>query len=181
MIEFKEITVDADKSDVKEINEIYIRYLKALKPFSADIQSFSTIHLINTAIDEVRTAAGDKNAEIMFIKNGLETVGFIILGHAPNSYGIMDMYVQEFYILEKYQRRGYGTVAVRKIIEKDPTADISLFILEKNKRALSFWNKVMPELGFTDFAKSGDIVAPNPGEDSPVRLAKLLFQYWKRL
>ena len=63
-------------------------------------------------------------------------VGFLILGNPPHP--DCDFYIQDAYIIPEYQ--GHGTMS--KLIRSLPVGRYSLFVLENNIRAQTFWKHI---------------------------------------
>lgn len=129
----------------QSFKEMYESYLNAMAAY-IDIEEPHEI-IINRVAWE-GTSGGHK--DYLITLDG-EPIGLAILGNWPNSFSRHDTYIQEFFILPKYQRKGYGTEAVRWIMDRGPVdGDISLYIVPKNKPAKAFWSKALEELGYRD-------------------------------
>ena len=155
----------------------YLDYLRALLPYSIDLQKMDGPSFSQTATCEVNIAIEDKNTDLVLFRDYESLIGFAVLGHAPNSYHAMDTYIQEFYVLDAFQRQGFGRKIMQELVKIDPSTDWSLFILEDNKPAIRFWNTVMPELGYEDISRS---LTPPRSEDFEPKEASFIWQYWKK-
>ncbi len=90
-------------------------------------------------------------------------IGFCLLGFGANTQPGTDWYIQEFYIEEKHQNKGYGTKAVKELFQKHP-GKYCYFVLNKNKRAKGFWDKIKNLYGCTDLTKNYDATPYTPDD-----------------
>lgn len=129
----------------QRFREIYDAYLNAMSEF-IDIEEPHEIIIYRVACE----GRNSRHKCYLITLEG-EPIGLAILGHWPNAFSRHDTYIQEFFILPEYQRKGYGAQAVRWIVERGPVdGDISLYIVPKNEPAKGFWSKTMGQLGYSD-------------------------------
>jgi predicted acetyltransferase len=68
-------------------------------------------------------------------------IGFILLSEPPYVKPGCDYCIQEFFILKKYRKKGFGIAAINELF-KAYKGQYSLLILEANIAALNFWRNV---------------------------------------
>lgn len=71
-------------------------------------------------------------------------IGFAIIGYKTNCHKAVDIYIEEFYIKPQYRKQGYGKILINDILfnTSQNINTVCLYILPKNKNAISFWKKV---------------------------------------
>lgn len=83
--------------------------------------------------------------------------GFFIIGKKPaNCPESCDYYIQEFYVLDKYQKKGIGKEIMKKFLSTHG-GRYFLYILKNNERAIGFWNKVAVENNVIAFRPDEEI------------------------
>ena len=93
---------------------------------------------------------------IIFQKN--TPVGFVITGQYPNAFSKGDIYIQEFFVREEFQRKGIGKQAIEKRLSRTGK-DVSMYIIQNNEPAKFFWSNTMAKLGYEDRFRVADITA----------------------
>lgn len=76
-------------------------------------------------------------------------IGFII--HSKNvvrSSKYFAYFIDEFYISPKYRSKGYGKAAAQKYVFNINQGNVGLFVLQNNKKAAGFWQKVFCDIGY---------------------------------
>ncbi len=89
-------------------------------------------------------------------------VGFFILGFDENTHPLTDYFIQEFYILNEFRRKGEGEKAVKQIFKEYP-GKYCKYVLKENVGALKFWERIREKLSCEDMSK--EIVKKNVPED----------------
>lgn len=172
------LTKVENKDQRKRLHAMYTKYLHYLKPYSVDIQKISSLQMVMAAADEIENIIKQKNTDLIIFEEKGNDVAFAIIGQAPNAYSTMDIYIQEFCVLQNYWRKGYGTKAVKLIIDHYPKMDVSLFVLRDNAPAKAFWENVMTKMNFKELVRLKQVEAPDKSLFKP-REAETDFQYWK--
>ena len=67
-----------------------------------------------------------------------------------------EYYIQEFYIMDKFQNKGLGKQAMKQFITEHK-GNYFLYILKKNVRAQHFWKKVVSVNGCEYFETNENI------------------------
>lgn len=174
------LTETRNIDDVLEAYKNYINFLIPKNPELMEaINNGETVESI--AREELETAVEYDDTEILLIKHKNITVGFMIIGQYPNAFLDDSIYVQEFYIEKKWQRKGFGRYAAKLLFLRYPKRPVEMLILKKNKGAIRFWGKIMSRNGYhivsdsnineTAFSKKGEfcdwlLYEPNRKEDS---------------
>ncbi len=102
------------------------------------------------ALEEIEFFYREENTGIYFIRHGGMLVGFVVLGTFPNASIDGALYIQEFYVLPQFRRKGFGRAAVRIICESCKDQKVEFFVLKENPVAKRFWMKAMKCMGYTD-------------------------------
>ena len=144
-----------NEQDRNVLARLYSDYLKSLSDFSPDVEE--ALFRGEGAILACKNSAERRDRkDYLVIADEYNVIGFVMLGEYPNSLSRHDIYVQEFFIKEKYRRQGVGTEVVKKLLEKE-TKDVSLYILKRNYPAVGFWTEIMTKLGYEDRSALGNI------------------------
>ena len=92
-----------------------------------------------------------KEAWMRAIYLGKNPIGFVMLGDNSLKYKIIKhfkhyLYIWRFMIANEYQRKGYGTQAMQRVIEyvksKYNVEELITYTLPQNKNALEFYKKL---------------------------------------
>ena len=84
-------------------------------------------------------------------------IGFAVLGCGSNCHPDADLYIEEFYIQKKYQRKGYGRFFMNLLLVGNNK--VCFYIIKKNDKALAFWRNI--------FSKWNNISDKVPAYDVP--------------
>ena len=126
----------AKKEDLKKIAEIY-RIESAKKPYNQRWTKKSSLKKIEKAYSEENIYVSIENSKL---------VGFIILVY--NKSNKKRVYLSQFWIKEKYQKRGIGKNLIKFLEREFKKKKIKIvdLIAHRNAEAVKFYNKV----GFKD-------------------------------
>ena len=121
----------------------YLRELDAIigRPFRGHVEALKYY-------EDTISAHG---TEWIWIQNAAqsETIGFLIIGTAPNCHPDADFYVQEAYIKPECRTRGYMTKTVTSFI-KAHRGVYCLFVLNNNKPAYRFWMNIFTKMQYME-------------------------------
>lgn len=141
-----------EAKNVNEALDLYKDYLNSLISKNPELEEAlkrgETVDKI--AVNELGNALYHPDTEVLLIRHKNIIVGFVIIGQKTNSSVEDAIYIQEFYIDKKRQRKGFGRVATRLMLSKYPNRPVEFFVLKKNKGAIRFWNKMMTRNGYHD-------------------------------
>lgn len=152
MLTIKELDAK-NEEERKKFIRLYKAYEKELREIGADIPEWSKE-------DEFTFARIKNDSDYVYFENDKgEYVGFANLGTNSNTFSSLkgEVYIQDFCILKKYRRKGYGTEAIKLIQKKYKT--FSLYVYKKNDTAVKFWGKMFD--GYEDKTKTVGIRCNN--------------------
>jgi len=93
----------------------------------------------------------DKNTECIMLKKDNEIIGFIIFEKKTEK---NELFVISLQIKKEYQRKGYGTLLIRKLesIAFKNKLKLSLMVLKSNKKAINIYLRN----GYCKYGGEGD-------------------------
>lgn len=116
-----------------------LRYLSALPGCDLDEHgTFGEAH-----VDGWSKNPGTLEA-VLFQRAG-QLAGFATVARAPYAHPSVDHRLQDFFVLNKFARRGLGRLAAEAVLRRSPGTWEVLWA-EENAPAIAFWRRVIPEL-----------------------------------
>lgn len=153
------------QNDINDYIALCKSYIFALQQFDSSIQTKTENEILETLNSEF--------SEKFLIIDNNETIGFIIIGYGlENSFSGKDKFIEEFYIKESLQRKGYGRKAIQELCERYPNSDFSAFIIKNNEPAINFWKTAFDENKYSERFSAGNITATSEN---------LIFKYWAKI
>ena len=132
-----------DESEMRVFGSLYRDYVAELSEFSDNLKAKPVTK------NELLRICYNRSLEKYFVLANDQIVGFLLLGVNKNKHEASDWFIGEFYIKKSHQEQKIGQSVIQKMLENQK-GRYCLFILNKNKRAKYFWDKVFTECGYRD-------------------------------
>jgi len=131
----------AKKEDLKEISEIHL-IETAKKPYLQKWNKYTTFKKIKELFEK---------GEIYIIKEVEKIIGYIAINSSIGSRG-KKIYIDELWLREEYQGKGYGRVLINFIekYSKNKGAKVIWLISDNKSKAFGFYNKLKFKPHFED-------------------------------
>ena len=98
----------------------------------------------NLIIKILKKLFSNKDKKKFLINVESNVVGFLIVNYAKNILNQNVCYINDFYILKDFRKKGYAETSIKKFIDESKKKNIKelrLEILDQNYLAKNFWNK----------------------------------------
>ncbi len=103
-------TQDVNKK--AQLEQLYLDYLESMIPYMPNLKD-KNLHALSK--NEVHRMIEDESTYVFLFCAESGVIGFAIIGEAPNSYSVDDIFVQDFYVIPKYRGIGVGENAVYRL------------------------------------------------------------------
>lgn len=131
----------ASLDEKKIINNLYSCYLHDLSEFTDSIETDEYGQFIWDSADLYWE---NSSLHPFLIQYQNKAIGFLLLTEKPYVKEGCDYCIQEFFLLKRYRRQGFGRQILKEIFQSYKGA-YCLLVLEKNLTALNFWRRFYKE------------------------------------
>jgi len=138
---FKFNLIKATLADKPALENMWYYYVYDLTRYCGFIKDWKSPTELSFKSDDITECFSGHDSHFFVIKIGDEYAGFAYFKKLEVM-PYVDWFMNDFYIISKYQRSGLGKEVAKEIFEKFP-GEWSVGIIPEHKGALSFWRNVI--------------------------------------
>lgn len=141
---YDELNIKIFEASIEEkeiLKNLLALYLHDLSEFTADLNIDSQGFFEYDALEQYYEY---ESLTPLLYKINNEYSGFILLNNPPYAPKDVDYYINEFFILKKFRRKGLAKKVIKKLFDLYPGRYLVLQMLA-NRPAINFWHKVYIE------------------------------------